>query len=171
MRNIEFKARLLDLAAARHACREVGAVRVDLLEQRDTYFEIANGRLKRREAEGQLTEWIEYHRANSTSATPSDYEVFTTREAATRYDLSSLTPWVVVDKVRELYLVGQTRIHLDRVHDLGDFLEFEALVNEEQNQAQAEAALASLQASFKPVLGPVLSESYSDLRLQRKSAS
>jgi len=163
MRNIEFKARLLDLAAARHVCREVGAVRIDLLEQRDTYFEIASGRLKRREAEAQLTEWIEYHRADSRRATPSDYEVFTTREAAQRYDLSSLIPWVIVDKVRELYLVGQTRIHLDRVRDLGDFLEFEALVNEKQNQVQAEAALESLQSSFKSVLGPALSDSYSDL--------
>lgn len=170
MRNIEFKARLLDLAAARHVCRKVGAVRVDLLEQRDTYFEIASGRLKRREAEGQLTEWIEYHRANSTSATPSDYEVFTTREAATRYDLSSLTPWVVVDKVRELYLVGQTRIHLDRVHNLGDFLEFEALVNEEQNQVQAEGALESLRNSFKAVLGPALRDSYSDLCAMKKAS-
>lgn len=163
MRNIEFKARLIDPEAARRVCREVGAERVDVLEQRDTYFEIANGRLKRREAQGQLTEWIEYHRGNSTEATPSDYEVFTTHEASQRHNLSSLVPWTVVDKVRELYLVGQTRIHLDRVRNLGNFLEFEALVNEKQNQAQAEAALAALQAAFKPVLGAALSESYSDL--------
>ena len=171
MRNIEFKARLLDRDRARDVCREVGAAPVAVLEQRDTYFEVPSGRLKRRETRGELTQWVEYHRPDTVDAVASDYELLNAREAAERFDLTTLRQWVVVDKVRELYRVGEIRIHLDRVRGLGDFLEFEALVNKAQPQAQAESALSALRAQFKPVLGSAYRESYSDLcsRLTRAS--
>ena len=35
-------------------------------------------------------------------------------------------------KTRWLYLVGQTRIHCDRVEGLGDFAELEVLISDEQ---------------------------------------
>jgi predicted adenylyl cyclase CyaB len=46
-----------------------------------------------------------------------------------------------VRKQRTLYLMGRTRIHLDRVEGLGDFLELEVVL-EDGESAQAGAALA-----------------------------
>lgn len=144
-------------------CRALGARFVATLVQRDTYYEVPGGRLKRRETDGRPTEWISYVRADSPEARASDYSLMTPREAARSFDLGSLRPRVVVEKRRRLYLHGEVRIHLDRVAGLGFCFELEALVNERQSEAEARRALDALLRAFKPVLGPALAGSYADL--------
>jgi adenylate cyclase class IV len=48
----------------------------------------------------------------------------------------------VVRKTRTLYLVGQTRIHIDQGEGLGDFLELEVVVQPGQTGAEAKAIAA-----------------------------
>ncbi len=163
MRNVELKCRLLDPERAALLCRQLGARHVATLEQRDTYYETPVGRLKRRECRGRETEWIAYSRSDQPSPRASDYELFDAREAARRYELSTLHSWAVVSKRRELWTSGELRIHLDRVDALGHFLELEALVNERQSEPQARRALEALHKSFGSVLGAPCSQSYSDL--------
>ncbi len=167
MRNVEWKARLLYRERAERICRELGAREVAILEQRDTYFRVARGRLKRRECAGRPTEWIEYFRPDQRDARSSDYALYTSREAVERFDLDALEVLVVVAKRRALFLKGEVRIHLDDVEGLGSFFELEALVNERQSQAEAERALEALCSAFKPALGEPLALSYSDLMLER----
>ena len=163
MRNVEWKGRLLDPAGAERICGELGARHSATLEQRDTYFEVASGRLKRRECAGRRTEWIKYTRPDRVSARASDYLLWTPREAAEHFDLASLRKTVVVEKTRCLFLLGETRIHLDAVRGLGPCFELEALVNERQDEARARRVVDALLAAFKPVLGGPLAGSYSDL--------
>jgi adenylate cyclase class IV len=171
MRNVEIKCELRDRARAIDVCRALGARRVGLLEQRDTYYRVAQGRLKRRESPGRADEWIVYERANDASARPSNYELLSGEEAAQRFDMNALSAWAVVEKRRTLWMAGEVRVHLDLVAGLGEFLELEALVNARQDETQAARELKRILRAFAPVLGATCSESYSDLLSSRAARS
>ena len=51
-------------------------------------------------------------------------------------------------KLRQLFLVGRTRVHLDRVEGLGEFLELEVVLEEGESSgagiAEAHALMAQL---------------------------
>ncbi len=90
MHNIEFKAELRDLIAARQQCKLLGASRMGILRQTDTYFRLAEGRLKRREAPGEPTEWIFYHRRDIVRPRMSDYAILSDSQARRRWGSQSL---------------------------------------------------------------------------------
>ncbi|MEC9373926.1 MAG: class IV adenylate cyclase [Planctomycetota bacterium] len=163
MQNVEFKAELRDLEVARAVCRSIGALHVATLDQSDTYYRIGDGRLKRRTTEGEPTEWIFYNRDDLARARISNYRIYTEEEALAHFGTAPLPVWVVVRKRRELWMTGAVRIHLDSVEDLGDFLEFEALVSRRQNVARCHEQIKRLRTAFAPVLGEPISRSYSDL--------
>ena len=54
----------------------------------------------------------------------------------------------VVDKVRELYLWHNVRIHLDAVVDLGAYLEFEAVLDRNDSEALGQQQVDQLLHQF-----------------------
>jgi adenylate cyclase len=156
-RNLETKARSGDLTELAGRATAAGARFEGRLEQTDTYFRVDGRRLKLREqlhrlADGSTTssaELIEYDRPHATGARLSTYERTPVgnpgrcrTELAERHGVRG-----VVTKRRELWILGSTRIHLDRVEGLGEFVEIETvLVNgpEETYRAEHEAVLAIL---------------------------
>jgi adenylate cyclase class IV len=166
MHNVEFKAEVRDMDLARGICRRAGATFIARLEQVDTYYRVASGRLKRRETRGEATEFIYYERANRTHPKLSHFAIYTEAQAEARFGSEMPPVLVVVSKVRELYMLGRVRVHLDRVEGLGTFLEFEALVSRENTIVDAHAALADLRSAFAPALGEALATSYSDMLLR-----
>jgi adenylate cyclase class IV len=62
MRNIEIKARLSDLAAARQTAAAVATKRLGAQHQVDTYFHCREGRLKLREVDGLSAQLVWYAR-------------------------------------------------------------------------------------------------------------
>ncbi len=163
MQNIEFKAELRDMEIARAQCKALGARRVGVLRQRDTYYRLTSGRLKRRETEGEETEWIFYHRPDRPQARMSHFMIYSEEQALTRFGTTPLPVYVVVEKSRELWLSRNVRIHLDEVDRLGRFIEFEALVDRQQDVQVCHDRIAELREAFAPVLGEMLACSYADL--------
>lgn len=163
MRNIELKCELREPDLAPAICRRLGAVRIAALEQRDTYFRVAHGRLKIRETSGEPTEWIRYDREDSAAPKVSRFTIYSEEEAREQFGAIPLPVWVVVDKKRELWMKDGVRIHLDMVQGLGHFIEFEALVTRDKNMDSSREALRQLHAGFAPILGEAISGSYADL--------
>src|SRR5205823_183231 len=108
---------------ARSLCAAVGARFVQAMEQRDTYYRMAAGRLKQRETVGEETEWILYERPDAVAARVSEFTIYTHEEALERFGGLAMPVWVVVKKKRELWLWENVRIHLDEVEGLGRFIE------------------------------------------------
>jgi len=163
VQNVEFKAELKDLPLARTICRALGATSISTMRQTDTYYKLPAGRLKKREIEGEPTEYIFYQRPDKTQPKISDFKIYSENEAIARFGATALPVWLVVKKVRELWMLGNVRIHLDTVESLGTFLEFEALVTPQNDVEQCRAVVVELREQFKPVLGEALSVGYSDL--------
>jgi adenylate cyclase, class 2 len=163
MENIEFKAELRDIALARAVCAAVGARRILDFDQTDTYFRVASGRLKKRETPGEPVEYIFYERVNRAAPRLSHFVIYSEEQAMERFGDQPLPVWVVVRKHRELWMVGNVRIHLDEVDHLGVFIEFEALVSRDHNLTDCHHTLADLRERFAPVMGEPIDCSYSDM--------
>lgn len=166
MQNIEFKAELRNVSAARRQCKLLGAEFVGEIRQVDTYFRLTDGRLKKREAIGEPVEWIFYHRPDRVSPRMSNYTILTDAQAKRRWGAHSLKPWLSVAKTRELWMIGDVRIHLDAVDELGAFIEFEAMVSKRFDVKLCHLAINELREKMNTVLGEPISVSYADLMHQ-----
>ncbi len=166
MQNIEFKAELRDLEAARYQCDVLGAQYIGRLRQTDTYYKVVDGRLKRREAPGEPTEWIYYHRPDRVNPKMCNYSILTEDQAQRRWGTKRLRAWLTVAKRRELWMVEEVRIHLDDVDRLGRFIEFEAVVSREFDVQACHRAVEELRRIFAMTMGEPVAPSYSDLMAQ-----
>lgn len=127
--NIEIKARLPHLEDAVRIAESLGAKSMGADRQVDTYFRVPRGRLKLRQSLFSGEQLILYLRPDEPGPKRADYEIVPVPRGGRAKELleALLGVEVVVEKARRLYLIGDTRIHLDTVEGLGDFLEFEAV--------------------------------------------
>lgn len=176
MKNIEYKAELRDPDLARAIAREIGANAIVKVQQTDTYYNVASGRLKKREAVAldravatpEPVEYIVYERANRVDLRASDYSILTEPELRQRYGQAPLPVWLTVTKIRELWMWRSVRIHLDKVDHLGWFFEIESLVREPADEQHAKLLADQIRATFAPALGEPVAGSYSDLLAQHR---
>jgi predicted adenylyl cyclase CyaB len=137
-RNIEIKARISNMEEMLIRAAGLSDRRPMEILQDDTFFSCPNGRLKLRvlsEHEGQL---IFYKRQDEPGPKQSFYVISTTTAPEPLREVLTLAYGQSgrVKKHRTIFISGRTRIHLDRVEGLGDFLELEAVLAEgEQTDA------------------------------------
>jgi predicted adenylyl cyclase CyaB len=169
VRNLEFKARLIDATSVLKRARELGADLWGDLRQTDTYFAVDGGRLKLRETAGFQAELIYYRRDEDGADRPSDYEIAHSADAdALRSVLThALGVVATVKKRRTLLVLDSTRIHLDNVEGLGSFIELETPIKEDE--AEARVRIDALVAALGFDWSDCLRVSYLDLMLQEKA--
>lgn len=170
-RNVELKARDADPAATLAAALAAGARDEGELRQRDTYFLAREGRLKLREQSDGRAWLIPYRRVDEARARTSSYRLVEVPEPeALREALAaSLGVSVTVEKTRRLLLRGATRIHLDAVAGLGDWVELEAVAPPGSDLTAEHADVAELRAALR--LGEVVPQGYAALLLDGGAAT
>lgn len=167
-RNVEIKARVGEPRSLRSAVRSIaGNEPPQVLLQTDTYFAFSRGRLKIREIDGAdpRVELIFYSRPDSDLPTISEYEVFRVENAEALKSALSKAHGVrsVVRKVREVYLLGDVRIHLDDVQGLGSFLEIEVVLSPDTTRYVGEKKVNELLAALHIEQESLVECSYCDL--------
>ncbi len=165
-RNIEAKFAGADLTTVAERARLAGAVDSGVLVQKDTFFGSGQSRLKLREQAGQSgAQLIAYRRADERAARASDYLIYETADPVglTAALGLALGAGIVVEKRRHLFLWRNTRIHLDRVAGLGDFVELETVLGDGRTDAQGVDEFLQVQSALELRRDDIVPAAYADL--------
>jgi len=166
---IEIKARCEDQQSIRKILNAHQARFVGEDHQVDTYFCVSDGRLKLREGTIEHS-LIHYDRADEKGPKLSNVLLYRPEPDPTLKEIlhKALGILVIVDKYREIYFIENVKFHIDRVRDLGTFVEIEAIdmdgtLGRDHLQQQCEyyMQLFSICEEF------LVTVSYSDLMLSR----
>ena len=151
MQNIEIKTPIDSIEAIEILLLEIGVEKIWTRKQCDTFFEVARGWLKLREADDCQPELISYVRSiNDSGPRPSTYDLAPLDDAEQWKRLLGrvLDSECVVRKTRTLWIWKHTRIHVDVVESLGQFLELETVIKDittEEAEREAAQMIAHLQ--------------------------
>jgi len=164
-RNVEIKARIHDLDRMKSLVEPIADSQCQVLIQEDVFFECKTGRLKLRVFPDGRGELISYQRPDTEGPKQSNYVISNTPEPDTlRQALASaLGVLGVVRKTRLLYMVGQTRVHLDTVEGLGTFLELEVVLRPDQTEEDGRAIADELTNRLGVQREDLVSGAYIDL--------
>lgn len=153
-RNIEIKARIDSVESLLTRAQAVAGAKPEVIHQDDTFFRVPHGRLKLREFADGSAELIHYHRPDHGEAKASDYVRVAVPDAPALREALARGCGLLgrVRKERLLLRVNEggfnTRIHIDRVENLGDFMELEVVLQPGQRDAdgatEAERLMAAL---------------------------
>jgi len=166
--NIEIKAKCKNKEKIRKILESNKAVFKGTDHQIDTYFKVSLGRLKLREGniENNL---IYYERENKSGPKQSNIILLKSNPNSNLKELltKSIGILTIVDKSREIFFIDNVKFHIDTVKNLGDFIEIEAIDNEENIGIQKIQEQCN---NFKKLLdikdADLISDSYSDLILK-----
>jgi predicted adenylyl cyclase CyaB len=163
--NIEIKAHARDFAEIKSRAEALSDSPCEIIQQEDTFFNSPQGRIKLRVLTEQRAQLVYYTRTDQSGPKRSDYHIFETSDAENLKIVLGLAYGVrgVVRKTRYLYLAGQTRIHLDEVSGLGQFMELEVVMQPGQSDQQGQAIAEDLMQKLGVIPADLLEGAYMDL--------
>jgi predicted adenylyl cyclase CyaB len=163
--NVEIKAVLKNRPAAEVLAAELSTSGVETISQEDHFFNCEGARLKLRILAEDRGELIRYERTDVADVRCSSYSIARTPDPRTLLEILTAALGVtgVVRKQRLLYLVGQTRIHIDHVEGLGNFIELEVVLQPGQNEDQGKHIATNLLSKFGISKAGLIAEAYVDL--------
>jgi len=163
-RNVEIKARIRGEDHLRHILSRFGQNKAEILHQRDTFFHVPRGRLKLRETSSH-SELIFYDRPDQCEPTVSEYLTLAIEGVDTHRMLleASLGIRGVISKRRLVYILDQTRIHIDDVENLGSFIELEVVLTPDQSIEHGQRVAKRLMELLDIKSGDLIPSAYIDL--------
>jgi predicted adenylyl cyclase CyaB len=163
--NIEIKARARDFPELQRRARSLSDTSGEVIQQEDTFFATSQGRLKLRVLAPDRAQLIYYSRPDQHGPKRSDYHIFETSDPKNLMITLTLAYGVRgrVRKTRHLFLVNQTRVHLDDVEGLGQFVELEVVMRPDQSDRQGQAIADDLMNKLGIEQGDLLEGAYMDL--------
>ena len=163
--NIEIKARVRDFPELKRRAEAISNSPLEVIPQEDTFFVTSKGQLKLRVLAPDRAQLVYYERPDQDGPKRSDYFIFNTNDPKNLKTTLSLALGIrgVVKKTRYLYMVGPTRVHLDDVEGLGQFMELEVVLRDGQSDAEGQAIANDLMKKFG--IGPtdLIEGAYMDL--------
>lgn len=163
--NIEIKARVRNFSDLKSKAAGLSDSPVEVIPQEDIFFNVPQGRLKLRLLAPDRGQLIYYQRPDQGGPKRSDYHIAETSDPESLKHVLGLAYGIrgVVKKTRYLYLAGQTRIHVDDVEGLGQFMELEVVLRDGQGDAEGQAIAEGLMASLGVERADLLEVAYMDL--------
>ena len=163
--NVEIKARIGSVAALLPRAAALADDPPQRIHQDDTFFDVARGRLKLREFGDGSGELIHYLRPDDGGPKRSDYVIAPVHSPELLRDVLAHACGQIgrVRKQRTIVLAGQTRIHLDEVEGLGDFLELEVVLREGQSEDEGRQVALALMVELGVGSDALAGRAYLDL--------
>ncbi|MFZ0426593.1 MAG: class IV adenylate cyclase [Acidobacteriota bacterium] len=164
-RNVEIKARIEGLGEIESRVRKIADDGPFDLAQDDTFFASPRGRLKLRELVPDRGELIFYLRQDVSGPKLSQYSIVRTSEPAELRRTLDQALGIAgrVRKRRRVYLIENTRVHLDEVEGLGTFVELEVVLSETQTVQEGEVIARRLMAQLGILETSLVEGAYLDL--------
>lgn len=166
MPNIEIKAKCPNIEYAKQIAEKLKTDYIGVLHQVDTYYQTKKGRLKLREINGKEAQLIPYFKEQIEGKQKSEYAVLPVSDVDSLKNIldTTLGEIFVVEKKREVFLIDNVRVHLDEVKNLGEFIEFEAVYEEntDKNKEKELKKIEELKSSFRVGNSDLLDKSYID---------
>ena len=162
--NIEIKARYRKNRRTRSVLKKIDASFKATKKQIDTYFQVEVGMLKIREEDGSTPQLIQYVRSNGEGPVSSHYEIEHLKDPVSVMNRLRREHGFrgVVRKTREIWMWKNVRIHFDRVYRLGEFIEFEAVMEEGRVFSEEVEKVQSLMRTFGLTGKELIFQSYID---------
>ncbi|HBP31451.1 MAG TPA: adenylate cyclase [Advenella kashmirensis] len=168
-RNIEIKARIASISDLAQQAATIATEAPCEIFQDDTFFKCDEGRLKLREFVDGTGQLIFYRRPDAAGPKESFYMLSETATPESLREVLSLAYGVIgrVIKRRTLYMVGRTRVHLDHVQGLGQFMELEVVLEAGESTARGMQQAESLMQQLGIRSSQLIEGSYFDLLARR----
>ncbi|XP_036319171.1 uncharacterized protein LOC118733745 [Rhagoletis pomonella] len=157
-RNIEIKARVgsdKEFERRVQMARELTQSTGEVLEQRDVFFNILDdtdgARFKLRYLGPPIpSQLIYYVRPNKAGPKLSTFNKLEVEDPALLEKILARSNGIkgILEKKRYLFLHGQTRIHMDKVKNLGNFMEFEVCLRPDQTIEEGQQIANDLMKVF-----------------------
>lgn len=168
--NVEIKAAVRDLRHLTQRAQELSGTDGTVIGQQDTFFKVPAGRLKLRDFQDGTGQLIFYERADTEGPKLSNYSITPTNDpqGLIKVLTDALGQVGQVKKKRNLYIVGQTRVHVDSVEGLGDFMELEVVMEEHQTTEEGVTIANQLMLDLGVKEDDLIEGAYMDLLLKKQ---